>query len=284
MKGGACYRRVLRLLTWMSELPYLVSRPIPLYLSTRCLARSSSTCVPGAGHDRFVEDGKLAMEAMLQISESTASTACGSVREGEASPGASSNHCSSPHHHQHSSSSCCGSEGDTVREYLCEAFGRMCRVMGIDFIVYLPRILPPLLQALTVKPKEMRAEEAEDDEVRPVCSSPCHHASCVSALFSLSSSFRALGAYFLALTPSTGQQLGSALYRGVCTFRDMSEAIHVQACLCVRICLPCTCREAMDVVGCTGLRCRKSLYVYVHIDGFICGEYGLSASPVPEPQ
>ncbi|CBZ53225.1 putative importin beta-3 subunit [Neospora caninum Liverpool] len=122
-------------------------------LELRSLRGKAIECISIVGlsvsREQFAEDGKVAMEAMLQIAESTAT--CEDSK--------TSSCCSQATQHR-----CMDEEGDAVREYLTEALGRMCRAMGADFLVYLPRILPRLLDVLTVKPKEMKAEEAEDDE------------------------------------------------------------------------------------------------------------------------
>ncbi|KYK67717.1 HEAT repeat-containing protein, partial [Toxoplasma gondii TgCatPRC2] len=123
-------------------------------LELRSLRGKAIECISIVGlsvsREQFAEDGKVAMEAMLQIAESTAT--CEDTK--------TSSCCSQATQHR-----CMDEEGDAVREYLTEALGRMCRAMGADFLVYLPRILPRLLEVLTVKPKELKAEEAEDDEV-----------------------------------------------------------------------------------------------------------------------
>ncbi|KEP59806.1 UNVERIFIED_CONTAM: HEAT repeat-containing protein [Hammondia hammondi] len=122
-------------------------------LELRSLRGKAIECISIVGlsvsREQFAEDGKVAMEAMLQIAESTAT--CEDTK--------ASSCCSQATQHR-----CMDEEGDAVREYLTEALGRMCRAMGADFLVYLPRILPRLLEVLTVKPKELKAEEAEDDE------------------------------------------------------------------------------------------------------------------------
>ncbi|CRG93008.1 karyopherin beta, putative [Plasmodium gallinaceum] len=77
------------------------------------------------GKDIFLEDAKECMNALLQISS------------GKMDP------------------------DDTVKEYIQEAIGRICRALGNDFYPYLSNIVPTILSVLSVLPKPLTDDEED---------------------------------------------------------------------------------------------------------------------------
>lgn len=55
-------------------------------------------------------------------------------------------------------------EDDPVREYLEQAWGRICRIIGKDFLPYLPEVLPPLLLAARATQDISLLEEEQVEE------------------------------------------------------------------------------------------------------------------------
>ncbi|KAJ3184924.1 hypothetical protein HDU85_001617 [Gaertneriomyces sp. JEL0708] len=54
---------------------------------------------------------------------------------------------------------------DPVGSYLLAAWARVGKVLGPDFVPYLPMVLPPLLQSAALKPDVSMIDEEDDDEV-----------------------------------------------------------------------------------------------------------------------
>ncbi|KAI8975382.1 armadillo-type protein [Mycotypha africana] len=52
---------------------------------------------------------------------------------------------------------------DVQSTYLLTAWARMCRVMGDDFLPYLPNIMPPLLQSAKLTPEFTMVDDEEED-------------------------------------------------------------------------------------------------------------------------
>lgn len=58
----------------------------------------------------------------------------------------------------------CVDDDDPVKQYLEQGWGRICRILGKDFIVYLPAVLPPLLQTAKATQDISLLEEEEAEE------------------------------------------------------------------------------------------------------------------------